>query len=227
MATFNNTPSIVTNGLILCVDAFNLISYQSGSSTWNNLAGSTNITLVNTPGFTTNPNTLVFDGVDDHGTLSRIISSDFSISCWFKTTQNSGGTGAWYSGPGLVDAEVSGFVNDFGLSMGAGQLLFGTGNPDVTIRSGTTYNDNIWHMVTATRKQSTGALNLYVDGILKASGTGNTNKLTSPGNITIGCLRPLAGFFAGSIACISFYNKDLSSSEIQQNYNALRRRFGI
>jgi hypothetical protein len=229
MAIYSNTPPILTNGLVMYLDAANPRSYVSGSSTtWSNLAGSNfNGTLNNSPGFSPiNIGTLVFDGVNDYVNISRPVQDDFTLICWFKTTQNAGNpNGPWYQGMGLLDGEVSGFVNDFGMSMGSGRILFGTGNPDITIRSSTTFNDNIWHMTTATRVRSTGTLSLYVDNILRATGTGNTNSLTSPGNLTIGCLRPLAGFFSGNIAITMVYNKALTQSEIVQIYNANKQRF--
>jgi len=70
--------------------------------------------------------------------------------------------------------------------MGQGKLMFGTGSPNVTITSPSTYNDGNWHNVIATRTKATGALRMYVDGILVASGTGGTNTLNLPGNLYIG-----------------------------------------
>jgi hypothetical protein len=230
MAIYNNTPPILTNGLVMYLDAANPRSYVSGSgTTWSNLAGSSfNGTLTNSPGFSPiNRGTLVFDGVDDYVNISRPVQDDFTLLCWFRTSQNTGNTSAWYGGNGLIDGEVSGFVNDFGMSVGLGQVLFGTGNPDTTIGSGTTFNDNSWHMATATRVRSTGALSLYVDSVIRATGTGNTNSLTSPGNLTIGCLRPLSSFFNGNIAVVMIYNRALNQSEIIQNYNSTKTRFGL
>lgn len=228
MAVYKNTPPVITNGLVLYLDAGNTQSYISGSGNiWKNLAGTNfNGILANNPTFSSNNRgTFVFDGVDDYVNISRPVQDDFTLICWFRTTQSDGTTNAWYDAPGLIDGEVSGFVNDFGMSIGLGQVLFGTGNNDVTIRSGTTFNDNRWHMATATRVRSTGALSLYVDGILRATGTGNTNSLTSPGNLTIGCLRPLARFFNGSIATVIVYNTALTAQQITQNYNATKIRF--
>src|SRR5512138_1360714 len=79
--------------------------------------------------------TLKFDGVNDFVEISRPVSADFTIECWFRSTKTAGTDAHWYQGLGLVDGEVGGAANDFGLSFGNGKALFGTGSPDTTIRS--------------------------------------------------------------------------------------------
>jgi sialidase-1 len=90
-----------------------------------------------------------------------------------------------------------------------------------------TYNNNVWHHAVATRVRTGGAMNLYVDGTLVASGTGGANSLTDPTQMRIGCLQTNANFFNGSISTVAVYNRALSAAEIQQNFNALRGRYGI
>jgi hypothetical protein len=88
----NTRNSIVTNGLVLYLDAANRISYVSGSTAWNDMSGfSNNGTLVNGPTFNTGDGgSIVFDGVNDYITLGtqNLISTDFTINLWFNATTN-------------------------------------------------------------------------------------------------------------------------------------------
>src|SRR5438046_5196211 len=87
---------------------------------------------------------LKFNGTNQRVTFGRSISNDFTIEFWFKSTQVAGADANWYNGMGLVDAEVSGITDDFGVSFGGGKVLFGVGRPDTTVRSGS-LADGAWH----------------------------------------------------------------------------------
>ena len=76
-------PNITNDGLVLHLDAADIKSYVSGSTTWYNLAGTSNGTLVNSPSFSTNNRgVLSFDGVDDYVSISETDLEDWSISTW-------------------------------------------------------------------------------------------------------------------------------------------------
>ncbi|HYF64530.1 MAG TPA: LamG domain-containing protein, partial [Herpetosiphonaceae bacterium] len=142
---------------------------------------------------------LSFDGLDDYLRLDRTIADDFTIAFWMKTTQ-SGWATAWWDGYGLIDGEVAGWANDFGLSLGSGgQVLFGTGSATglhATVKGGSTA-DGAWHHVVATRVKQSGAMKLYIDGALAASGTGGTGSLTAPPALRLGMLQTGANAFNG------------------------------
>jgi hypothetical protein len=165
---------------------------------------------------------LQFDGIDDYVLLPRVVQDDFTITFWFKSTQVAGGESQWWQGMGLVDAEVSGVVNDFGISLGNGKILFGTGNPDVTIKSGFVA-DGKWHFVAARRIRATGALSLFIDGSLVATGIGGTQSLTASPYIRIGSLQTNTNFFKGIIDEVRIYNRALSDDEILALYQAKAR----
>jgi hypothetical protein len=229
--TYN--PRIVTNGLVLCFDAANRKSYPGSGTTWTDLSGNSNTgTLTNGPTYSSaNGGYLVFNGTNNYVLLSRPVQDDFTLSCWFKTTQSfttyTSGSFQWYQGAGLVDCEVGGVTNDFGLSLNAAKASFGTGSPDTTIQSSSSYNDNVWHYAVATRIRSSGAIVLYVDGTLVASGTGGTNSLTTATQLRIGSLQTNINFFSGNISQVSVYSRALTAAEVSQNFNALRGRYGI
>ncbi|EEF57830.1 LamG-like jellyroll fold domain-containing protein [Pedosphaera parvula] len=144
---------------------------------------------------------------------------DFTISLWLKTT-DTGGTGQWWAGKGLVDGEVSGGSADFGTTLVGNQFALGVGgsngNPDVTILSSTAVNDGVWHHLLATRNSTTGQMAVYVDGGLESTGTGSVGPRVGPPALRIGGIQTgtATGFLAGTVDDVRIYNYVLSSSQI-------------
>ncbi len=161
-----------------------------------------------------NRNVIRGDGSNDTLSLSRAVSEDFSIFVLFQTTQSyfRNSSTQWYEGAGLFDSEVGGVVNDYGVSMYQGFPRAGTGNPDTSITDPTSRNNGSPNLVCFTRLKSTGALNLYSNGIPVASGTGTTASLTSP---TVNYLMSTAdsfGYMNGDIAEVIVYGSVLSTA---------------
>ncbi|NKE60447.1 LamG domain-containing protein [Lentzea sp. PSKA42] len=165
---------------------------------------------------------VLFDGVDDYASISRQIADDFSIEFWFKSTQGRNTQPDWWSGAGMVDAEVAGSLNDFGVSLRSdGKVVAGTGNPDVSVVStGTGYNNTAWHHVVFTRTKATGALKLYVDGVSAGTATGNTNSLTTPTSINFGRMANGSNHFEGSLDEVALYNSVLSAATVTAHFSA-------
>lgn len=95
-------------------------------------------------------------------------------------------------------------------------------------------NDNTNKMLTATWEQSTGIVNIYLNGALQSSiSTGKTIPVVlSSGNITLGTDYNSIGSanknkFLGSIYQGFIYNRALTPLEIQQNFEATRSRYNI
>jgi Concanavalin A-like lectin/glucanases superfamily len=164
---------------------------------------------------------LSFNGTTNYVSIKRTISDDFTISVWFSTFSSAGSGGHWYLGKSLVDGEMSGSTqNDFGTSVNQGKANFGCGNPDTTIASAATYNDGSWHLLTATRVKASGAMALYVDGVVVGTATSNTNSLTTPTSIEFG--RPPSNYgpayYPGIIDSVHIYNRALSATEAALMY---------
>jgi Beta-L-arabinofuranosidase, GH127/PA14 domain/Concanavalin A-like lectin/glucanases superfamily/Glycosyl hydrolases family 2, sugar binding domain/Glycosyl hydrolases family 2, TIM barrel domain/Glycosyl hydrolases family 2/Domain of Unknown Function (DUF1080) len=153
-------------------------------------------------------------------TAPLCVSNDFTIGFWLKTT-TTGGNGQWYNGKGLVDAEVAGTVDDFGISLVGSKAALGVGDPDTTILTTNSVNDGLWHHLAATRSSSSGQMRLYVDGVLQASGTGPTGTKGAAPNLRMGALRTLAsgGFLTGSIDDVQVFNRVFGASEIPSLMN--------
>jgi hypothetical protein len=146
--------------------------------------------------------------------LPRTIASDFTIVVVFRSERGVAKTNRWYEASGLLDAEVAGVSNDFGLSLNSfGQVLAGKGNPDTFISTGMGFNDGRPHVAVFTRAASTGAMSLHVDGRLFQTSSGGTMPLAAPPRLTIGSLQTNSGYLTGEIAEIRIYADDLNSSE--------------
>ncbi len=154
-----------------------------------------------------------FNGTNGSVEIPASVEVDFTIACWVKTTATAGGA-QWFNGMGLVDGEVGGANADFGLALVGTKAAFGLGNPDTTITSSVSINDGAWHHLTATLATGTGAMKLYVDGVLQASATGPIGARTAPAKLRLGSIGGAFGFLNGSLDEVRLYNTILGASEI-------------
>lgn len=161
---------------------------------------------------------LIFNGASSSVQITNYLCNDFSIAFWVKTTQTAG-SGQWYNGAGLVDGDAPGVANDFGTAMCGGKFAFGIGNPDTTFLSTSTINNGAWHHCVATRQQATGAINLYVDGVLQTSGVASKNTLNSSARLLFGAIASGGGYFNGSLDDVQIFSRTLTASEVASLYN--------
>lgn len=165
-------------------------------------------------------NGINFDGTDDYISLSRPVSDDFTIEFWMKTTQTGASGPHWYYGRGIIDAESPSGANDFGTALVGNKLAFGTGNPDYTIVSNTIVNDGIWKHVAVTRTKATGAIKIYINGVLDNSGTStNVSSLTAPSDIKIGKIQTSTNYFNGTLDDIRIWNYERTALQILGGMN--------
>lgn len=251
----SNYEGIVTSGLMLNVDAgfrpsistlpTNTVGNGYGGyyPVWYDLSGNQNDGyLANGPTFSSaNGGGIVLDGIDDTYSIAGISlgTSAFTLDCWFKYQTHSlylpaiCFAGDYWSGDGQTG---------WGFAQNSGQrsYIFGmtqTGNGGgIAVDLGSMVDGTIYNFVgTRTISGTQQILKGYVNGNLVGSVTGNTifNLSTStyfPGyNPTV--LRPKAYAYTGpppaTLYNIKVYTRDLSASEITQNFNALKGRYGL
>jgi regulation of enolase protein 1 (concanavalin A-like superfamily) len=184
---------------------------SSGNGFHGNVYGT-----VNTVAGKVDSSALNFTGGDNSCVeIPNPLGNDFSISFWMNTAATAG-TGQWWAGEGLVDGEVPGSTNDFGVALIGSNVGFGVGNPDFTITATNVVNDGQWHHIVATRTSATGAMQLYVDGGLRATGTGATGTHSTPVSLRIGDLQSGYDYFPGSIDEVRLYNYVVSLATVEQ-----------
>ncbi|MBL7931167.1 MAG: choice-of-anchor D domain-containing protein, partial [Bacteroidia bacterium] len=166
-----------------------------------------------------------FDGVDDHIDIPRAIDWDFTIEFWMRTTQTGTlGSTQWFHGPGLVDGDVGGLQEDFGVSLVTNKVAFGVGSGggDITIFSQSAVNTGQWVHVAATRNGNTGAIKLYVNGVLESSTTGNAGAKYTPSGLTFGAGNALVAgrWYNGDLDEVRIWNTERTQTQIQTFMNA-------
>jgi hypothetical protein len=232
-------PSIVTDGMVLSLDAANTKSYVSGSTVWRDVSGNNNSgSLTNGPTFNSaNGGSIVFDGIDDYVDCNSTVvnlNSSFTFASWVQTPSNLSNNSSFRRLIGRGDNN-SAFTGEWAATS---YNLLGNGfafeiDDDVT-KSGPFGNiiitPNTWYYVIGVANR-TNALSLYINGILDNSTADNTSlNINPPYNLYIGSQRSnnVPSFFLnGKIALNQVYNKALTPQEIAQNYNAQKSRFGL
>lgn len=135
-------------------------------------------------------------------------------------TVATGGGPDWYNGQGLVDGEVGGVTGDFGVALVGSKVGFGVGNPDTTLPSVKSINDNLWHQVAVTRDAGSGAMNIFIDGKFDTNTTGPTGAHTNPPSLRIGGIQAGGGYLSGSISDVTLYQQVLTTNQIATIYSA-------
>jgi hypothetical protein len=223
----NYQGKIVTNGLVLCLDAADKKSYPGTGTVWTDRSGNGNHgTLTNGLTFSTaNGGYIEADGVDDFikndtptlptGNITATICAWVYILSVSGTWQGIAGWGERNTGQSAL------------LDMNAGKLAFSTWGAPNENDLISTYNVplNTWKYVAGTINNRN--IKLYADGINVLNST-----ITFTPNVSSTKLRLATTDYPGRllntrIAQAAIYNRELTPTEIQQNFNATRGRFGI
>ena len=160
---------------------------------------------------------------------SKFLTDNFTIQTWIKTSQV-GHSSVHYTTMFIMASECGGGANDWGFGVNnSGKLAFGAGRSETTIATPESVNTDTWVNVAVSRNMSTGAIRLYINGVLKNSGTGSSgNSLTcSQDNKTwIGNGQDGTAYsFGGSIGSVLAYTNVLSDANVLSNYNATSGTF--
>jgi len=226
-------PSIVTDGLQLNLDAGFVGSYPTINTTWYDLSGNTNNgTLVNSPTFNSaNSGSIVFDGSDDYINIGidkscNRFTGDFAVSAWVNRS-NTGGTWGNIIGDYYTNSTGNALEWQLMIDSTARLFLYNVTNGYVISPIASGFSANTWINVVVTRIGST--INLYANTNLVTSVTNTTTFGSATGNLNIGIDGNNAEEpFTGKIAGVMIYkNKGLTSTEVSQNYNAQKGRFGL
>lgn len=228
MATQYANGKIVTSGLVLCLNAGDRNSYVSGSTTWTDVSGnSANATLTNGPTFTSSGvQSIYLDGTDDYigvtsNTNTRLANTQQTISFWVLVRSvGPNGYAELYS---VTNASRTGIKwLDGAIGMDANGDFY---NVIVNVTTGF----NIWMNITCMIDRSATIFYVYKNGVYAGQDTFTTYSATST-TIAMGAnfLTGNGGdYMKGSMANVMIYNRLLSATEVLQNYNAQKARFGL
>jgi hypothetical protein len=218
MATLYS-PRIVTDGLVVCLDAGNRKSYPGSGTTWFDLSGNgSNGTLTNGPTFdSANGGSISFDGVNDDVVGSTIdVTGQITVSAWINHNSITSG----YKRYLMLSDETAVIRQD----TTAGQLQFYI-RTSGTLRFLQVSNQlvaNTWYYIVGTWNGTN--MRFYRNAIQIAS--------SNPGGTMASAQRTYrvsadSESMNGRIALASVYNRGLTAAEVLQNFNATRSRFGV
>jgi hypothetical protein len=233
MAVFAG-PEIVNDGLVLHLDAANDKSYPGTGTTWSDLSGNgNNGTLVNGVGYSSdNKGSMTFDGVNDYVVTDRIPGTGTSTSSvsWCIWTKPAGSSGNIMS---MSSANPQGSWNMPPIAASGGKFRGKIWANNYLLSE--SYTQGNWYYVCLVYNYSATVgeryQRLYVNGEQAAEQTGISYGASGSNNfLFFGQANPGAdntGYYSGEIGLSHVYNKGLSASEIQQNFEATRSRYGI
>ena len=229
-------PNIVKDGLVLYLDPGSPNSYFDKTGTViSDISGqSNNATLINGPTFnSSNSGNIVFDGSNDYANLGTNINfstytNGFTIGFWVRILNTAQTNRYLFSkitnaGTDNQFSIVYGYVGStFELYAGVG----GVGaNQTIRTNSQILVNDTNWHFLYYT----VGATTIgYLDGTARFTNTyASLTFVSSTNNNLLTTFNSTANYGNMSIGNMTLYNRILPASEILQNYNATKTRFGL
>ena len=234
MSTVHGGPgNIVTSGLVLNLDAANPRSYPPpyNGTVWTDLSGNNNNgSLINGPTFNSgNGGSIQFDGTNHYVSCPKqnylANATQFTMFAWMKRK---------LSNSLVVIGQVETLSNDISFELWSDSNAYfevGNGSNSYGVISN---NSTAWQYLAmvfdGTQTGNSNRLKGYINGILQTltySGTIPSTTGTLNTNLIIGAYLPNNNWSNGNIAQTLIYNRSLNSSEVLQNYNATRSRFGI
>lgn len=245
---FSRGPKIVTDGLVLYLDAANPKSYPGTGNVWNDLSGNeNNSTLVNGVGFDSDSNgSMVFDGTNDYAYQYNLPSvnlstESYTIEIWFKL-------------PNLPTDEIQRSGNNgtpiYGNAVGNNYMIFAYAAINNKSNLGVSYDDSrdnnnhrsnyelppdTWvqfvHIGTPyfDGTYDRGKFTYYINGILDKPETisEDPNGYSIPTTFMIGRDTRWEDYGEVIISSIKRYDRALTAEEVKKNYNATKSRFGL
>ena len=227
-SSMDNTPSYVTDGLVLNLDAGNLNSYDGSGNTWSDLAQDGNDFTTLSNFVTASPNYFDTDYNNVTESVSNIVVSNalgLSLEIWLNVNNwtASGGTSASYST--IIDGFYTGGTGTkFILRRDSSGNLF-TNIAGVSATKSSYNTINQWVNLTATYDGST--VELYENGVNIASASNSGGNVSFDKSVELGRASDGSEWLNAKINSVRIYNKGLTSSEVTQNFNAKKSIFGL
>ena len=237
-----HSPRIVTDSLVLCLDAANTKSYGGSGTTWTDLSTNGNNGSISGATHTSGAGGYFsFDGSNDKITIdssssTNLSNGNFTISSWFyiPTSVDSTNLYYWVFAIGTSSgASNTWYLRIWRSGISAGTLftrinnvvLLGTDGDDNASYPGDYYKaSGRWTHFTFI--ENNGTSYYYMNGV--QTGSASTPTIPSGNNyITIGDMSTDQAPTNMLVSNFSLYNKALTAAEVAQNFNALRGRYGI
>jgi len=220
---------IVTSGLVLYLDAGDSNSYPGSGTAWYDLsAEGNNGTLTGATYSSADGGSIAFDGANDYVTISNDIRSDvgeflatvsnqFSISTWFKPDVTDIGRNAIFTKAAGYGSAGNVYLEYSGIRLSAVIRGSATDNFYTSLTS-------TWHELAVTWDGTT--FKAYVNGSFVSNlsvGTATSQDVA----FLLGNSSNLGEDFEGNISIALVYDKALTASEVQKNFDVYKDRYGL
>jgi hypothetical protein len=218
--SFTTSSSIITTGLKLHYDTSNTSSYPGSGNTITDISGNGNHgTLVNSSSFTSSVagGVLSFNGTNQYISTSYTPSNTCTVSMWFYNNLN-------YTdfNRGIFSTYSTGSYNGFYMgTFGSSLNLSRDGNIGYYTSISSTLAINTWYNITVT--SGAGTIKVYLNGNLINTLSGST---THADVLNIGRTRFDSNYWSGYIGNTMVYDSVLSATDVTNNFNAQKTRFG-
>ena len=241
-----NGPKIVTDSLQLYLDAGNPKSYSGTGTTWNDLTENSDTfasTYYTYPSIAGSRARQYFNFINNGTTVNNIYNSSAKLTTY---TQRQYTRIAWFnlqtssSEWSPIIQNSIGNNSDMGLTINNGYIHFrhytktqsgGTADGDYGVNSASTVSTNTWNMAAIAVDLFSYNVTFYINGVYNSSSALTTIGNAASNTIIIGgaSTDSYSGnrMFKGYIASVMHYNKLLQPTEIFQNYNAMKGRYGL
>lgn len=212
--------ALVTDGLVLRLDAADSTSYGGSGTTWTDIAGTAqNITFTGSPTYTsTPPSYFTFNGVNQYGLGSGTVlpTTTYTKSVWV------------YINAYADNNIVSGDGHFIFMASSSSQRIY-CGHADwpsyIAYPSTNTVNLSTWYNITLTFNTTDG-MKLYINGVLDSTYTARKTAHNGTGTINVATYNG-SNLLNGRISKVYCYNRSITADEVLQNYNFDKSKFGL
>jgi hypothetical protein len=231
-------PKLITEGLVVALDSIDPISYPGSGTTWYDLSGNNNNgTMYNftgpnagsTSGYDTNTKLMMFDrhvGSGD-GTANNYVLIANSTSLQDCLCQNGMTVCMWLKVTSAVCTAMTKWNNSWEIYY-CSNLVFRTqgtnGNDGVSSYVSTSYV-NAWSSIVCTHDGTT--RKIYFNGSQIFSDTNSVTAQDTTNALSVGAYNGGSYAFVGAMPCYHLYSRALTATEVLQNYNSMKSRFGL
>ena len=224
--------ALITNGLVLNLDAGNTNSYPGSGTSWYNLNGNNTGSLINGPTYNNaNGGSIVFDGSNDYVSIpnsSSLNPANITVSAWI----NRAGA-VYYShfiGLPVSDSAWSPPYMSYGIEyIGTTDVMsfsLGFSDSSFAYTNATAFGNNQWFQFIGTYDGTN--VKVYLNGAIQTTRAETKTMAASSANFYIGSNNTSTGYpLNGKIGSVQVYNRALSASEVLQNYDVTKTRFGL
>ena len=211
-----HSPKIVTDGLVMYVDAANLKSYPGTGSTWYDLTNNNhNISLGSSVSLTTSKGSRVLHFPEDANGYGRNSSINLSNSNYtvisFVRKLNSNNNGR----------TITAYSNNW--LLGHHDTTYGDYYANGWVNSGVAAVDTEWRMFTGTGDISNDQYSLFINDLNITRNSNGGSQGPNGWNLN----NQYSQYSDCEIANLICYNRILTDEEILQNYNTIKSRFGL